>query len=256
MCLLLPYWLKVFRGPMAAVLIWRDPLAVARSLRRRNGWPLPYGVALWERYNRSAIANLAQKDVYVLDYDTLVEDPAPSLLGLTSWLHSIGTFDSMPQPWDHERALSVVTADLRHHSVGATDDSDNRIVLAQQRRLVEQLIELAGGHRPFPPLPDDESPWTEATLGARRSANYLEIGRLKRQLEHSNAERDWFASALADPRSDQAATSADLAATSADLVGVHRDLASLKASSSWRLTAPARFLAARLTPTGNRRAER
>jgi len=85
-CLLLPYWRHVLRGPAAAVLVWRAPLDVARSLQRRNGMSLPDGVALWERYNRSAMANLAGTDTYVLDFDALVEDPASSLTVFTSWL--------------------------------------------------------------------------------------------------------------------------------------------------------------------------
>jgi len=216
-CLLLPYWREVLHAPMAAVLVWRGPLAVARSLRRRNGMSVPYGVALWERYNRSAIANLARTDVYVLDYDALVEDPEASLYGLTSWLGSVEKFDGLPT-LDHERALSVVAANLRHESVRTRDEED-RIVLDEQRRLVEHLTELAGGHRSLPQLPGDESPWTEAILDARRSSNFLGFRKLQRRLEHSNAERDWFASELEDSRSH---------------------LASLKASSSWRITAPLR----------------
>jgi hypothetical protein len=229
-CLVLPYWREVLHAPMAAVLVWRAPLAVARSLRRRNGTTLPYGVALWERYNRSAIANLTRTDVYVLDYDDMAEDPASSLLGLTSWLASIGTFDGM-QPWDYERALSLVTTDLRHESVGTTDD--DRIVLEEQRRLVEHLTELAGGHRTLQQLPCEESPWTEAILDARRSSNALEFRKLERRLELGEIERDWFDSALADTRSD-------LEASRADLVDARGRLASLKASYSWRITAPVR----------------
>ena len=81
LCLLLPYWRAALEAPMVAILVWRPPLAVARSLRRRDGSPIPYGVALWERYNRSAIANLAGTDVYVLSYDDMVEDPGVSLRG-------------------------------------------------------------------------------------------------------------------------------------------------------------------------------
>ena len=216
-CLLLPYWREAFQAPMAAVLVWRGPLAVARSLRRRNGMSVPYGVALWERYNRSAIANLARTDVYVLDYDAMVENPEASLSGLASWLGSVGKFDGLPT-WDHERALSVVTANLRHESV-RTGDEEDRIVLHEQRQLIEHLTELAGGHRSLPQLPGDESPWTEAILDARRSSNFLGFRKLQRRLEHSNAERDLFASELEDSRSH---------------------LASLKASSSWRITAPLR----------------
>ena len=163
-CLLLPYWRAVLEAPMVAVLVWRPPLAVARSLRRRDGSPVPYGVALWERYNRSALANLAGTGVYVLSYDDMVEDPTGSLQGLTSWLHSTGTFDGM-QPWDHESALSAITADLRHESVKSAAD-DDRILLDEQRQLVDLLTELAGPHRALPQVSSEESPWTEAILDA------------------------------------------------------------------------------------------
>ena len=245
--LLLPYWHKVLHPPIAAVLVWRDPLAVARSLQRRNGTSLPYGVALWERYNRSAVANLAQTDTYVLDYDAMIEDPASSVSGLSSWLASTGTFDGM-RAWDHERALSVVTADMRHQSVG-TPDAKDRILLDEQRRLVEHLTELAGGHRTLPQVPCDESPWTEAIFDARRSSNPLEL----KKLEESEAQRDWYVSALADTHSDLGVARVELDAVRAQLVGANNGLATLKASSSWRITAPVRSVAALWAASRGRR---
>lgn len=230
-CLLLPYWREVLHAPMAAVLVWRGPLAVARSLQRRDGLPVPYGVALWERYNRSAIANLARTDVYVLDYDGMIEEPATSLAGLSAWLHSIGTFEAQ-QPWGHERALAVVTANLRHESAGTS--VDDGVMLEEQRRLVQHLTNVAGGHRSLPQLTGDESPWTTAILDPRRALSVLELRKVQRQLEHSNAERDWFASALEEERTN---------------------LARLKASSSWRMTAPVRSVAARLAASRHRRVE-
>ena len=222
-CLLLPYWRRMLTAPMAAVLVWRDPVAVARSLRRRNGFPLPLGIALWERYTRSAVANLAGNDVFVLDYDTMVEDPAVSLSGLISWLASIGTFDGMPS-WDRNAALSAVTANLRHEA-GHNPDDDVRVLLDEQCRLIEELSDLAGGHHGLPGLTGDESPWTEGILDARNSSNVLELRQLQRRMEHFEAERDWFASALEDTRSR---------------------LTGIETSSSWRLTAPVRTVAARL----------
>jgi hypothetical protein len=230
-CLLLPYWRDVLRAPMAAVLVTRDPLAVARSLRRRNGSPLPYGVALWERYNRSAIANLAGTDVYVLDYDAMVEDPVASLSGFTAWLGSLDTFGGMA-PWDHERALSVITENLRHESARTADD--DHILLDEQRQLVAHLSALAGGHRTLLEPPCDESPWTEAMLVARRSSSVLELRKLERRLEHSQAERDWFSSELDKSR---------------------YDLDCLKASSSWRITAPVRTAASRWATSRHRRSK-
>jgi hypothetical protein len=237
-CLLLPYWRPVLRAPMAAVLVWRDPVAVARSLQRRNGTSLAYGVALWERYNRSALANLVGIDTYVVDYDALVEDPASTLSGLTAWLTSTGTFDGM-QSWDHERALSVVTAEMRHQSVG-TRDAEGRIVLDEQRQLMDHLIELAGGHQDLPQVRCEESPWTEAMFEARRSSNPLEL----KKLEESNHQLDWYVSALADTHSELAAARAELDAAHAELVGATGQVTRLQTSSSWRITAPVRSVAA------------
>jgi hypothetical protein len=228
-CLLLPYWREVLQGPVTAVFVWRAPLAVARSLHRRNGIPVPYGVALWERYNRSAIANLAETDVYVIDYDAVIENAESVMEGIISWLRSTRGLEGL-QRWDEERALSVITSDLRHESMRATDRGDH-ILLDEQSQLVRYLTELGGAHHGLPPLPNDESPWTEAMLEARRSSSILELRKLQRQVEHTEGERDWFASALEVSYSN---------------------LASLKATWSWRITAPLRSVAARRANASNR----
>ena len=56
-CLLLPFW-RGIASPDAAVFVYRNPLEVAGSIRARNHTPLTHGLALWERYVRSAAANL------------------------------------------------------------------------------------------------------------------------------------------------------------------------------------------------------
>ena len=149
MCLTLPYWRDVLGGLRwppcwcgGHPSPWPAPCDVGTA------YPFRMVVALWERYNRSAIANLVQTPTFVLDYDVLLEDPQASLSGLTSWLASIEEFGGMP-PWDDERAHSFVDATLRHESVQPSD-GDDRIVLDQQRQLVEHLTEVSGGHRALP----------------------------------------------------------------------------------------------------------
>ena len=95
LCLLLPYWRTVLPPPIAAVLVWRPPLAVADSLFRRDGLPIADGLALWERYNRSAIQGLAGVDTFVIDYDSLVDDPDRFLGQLADWLGSMPQFLSL-----------------------------------------------------------------------------------------------------------------------------------------------------------------
>ncbi len=69
LCLLLPYWRTLLPEPPAAVFVWRNPLAVAHSLHRRDGMPLAVGLALWERYNRAALESLAGLDTFGVDFD-------------------------------------------------------------------------------------------------------------------------------------------------------------------------------------------
>lgn len=75
-CLTLPLWLRV--TPEARVLIpFRDPLAVAQSLQRRNGMPIADGVDLWLTYIQTLFAQLpsdAAQPVLV-DYEDLLADP-------------------------------------------------------------------------------------------------------------------------------------------------------------------------------------
>lgn len=224
LCLLLPYWRQVLNAPMAAVLVWRAPLAVARSLHRRDGLPIPLGLALWERYNRAAVANLSQDEVFVLDYDAMIEHPEASFSELASWLSSVRAFEDVPTR-DRGAALSTITANLRHESGHNPDDDGGALLLEPQRQLVLELSDLAGSHRGLPSLPSSESAWTDAMLDTRRSSNVLELKQLQRQIEHCEAERDWYATALEGARSR---------------------LARIETSSSWRLTAPLRSLAARL----------
>src|ERR1700723_2634758 len=75
LCLLLPFWEAFLPSPVAAVLVWRSPLAVARSLQKRDGMHLADGLALWERYNRAALMNLAGVNTFVCNYEAVVRDP-------------------------------------------------------------------------------------------------------------------------------------------------------------------------------------
>ena len=71
---LLPFWRHVLGPRLAAVVVVRNPLEVAASMRRRHGVPVTFGVALWERYNRLILAHSAGMPVLVTRYADLVAD--------------------------------------------------------------------------------------------------------------------------------------------------------------------------------------
>jgi hypothetical protein len=209
LCLLLPYWRNLLPDPLAAVLVWRSPITVARSLERRDGTPLPEGLALWERYNRRAIEGLAGVDTYVVDYESVITDPRATIDGLITWLASLEQFEAAAEGWDGAAGSTVIADELLHHRRNPSDDDDT-VMLATQRDLCSYLSKIGGGHRPFSPEPlGEESAWTSSVLQLRRElvAPRKELEATKEQLEDT---REW--------------------------------LANLRASTSWRITRPLRTL--------------
>ena len=165
-CLLLPHWRPTLGEPLAAVLVWRDPLAVADSLHRRDGMDHPLGIALWERYNRAALANLEGTDTFVTSYEDLMADPLAGLTALADWLGSLPQFRDLSVGWDVGGAAATMTGSDRPAPVTG---SGTGILLPEQERLRAGLAGLAGGHLPLGPTEvGGESVWTTALIASRR----------------------------------------------------------------------------------------
>jgi hypothetical protein len=78
LCLLFPFWREILEHPLC-VLIYREPLPVARSLAARDGIPIPYGIALWEQYTREALASTRGLPRFLISHQELMADPAAPL---------------------------------------------------------------------------------------------------------------------------------------------------------------------------------
>ncbi len=75
LCLLWPLWEKSLPQDVASVLVFRDPLEVADSLRARDRLPVQLGLALWETYNIRMLQARAGQPVTVVRYADLLADP-------------------------------------------------------------------------------------------------------------------------------------------------------------------------------------
>jgi hypothetical protein len=219
-CLLLPYWRALLPAPLTAVLVWREPLAVARSLHTRDGMALADGLALWERYNRSAALGLQGVDTYVLGYESLVADPATALGLVGEWLDGTGRLTPASGPWDVAGAAALIDGTLRHESSDA--GPDRATLPSEHLGMADWLATHAGGHRPLAaPPPRPSSPWPEALLGVRR-----ELARSRRMVDGLSRERVQLRAELDGER-----------LTSAALI---ETLGHLRESTSWKVTAPLR----------------
>jgi len=66
--LTLPFWQSLLSG-LKTLIIVRNPLEVAYSMRQRNGTSYSFGLRLWEIYNRRLIETTRAKERLVTHYD-------------------------------------------------------------------------------------------------------------------------------------------------------------------------------------------
>jgi hypothetical protein len=120
-CVLLPLWLDVLRDmgvSVSAVHVVRNPLDVARSLHKRNGFPYDKSLGLWFSYNLTAL--LAGRTVirHVLSYDRLIGDWKSELRGCAASLE-------LDWPKDQSRLEQemgeFVRPELRHSVSGRSE---------------------------------------------------------------------------------------------------------------------------------------
>ncbi|MGI9601489.1 MAG: glycosyltransferase [Acidimicrobiales bacterium] len=147
LCLTLPFWREVASAPQAAVLLRRDPVSVAHSIRDRNGLALRHGVAIWERYTRTALAGLADLPLFVIDYDDLLAGAEHTEALVEFAVEQLGPAAGDAETADRmARFLSVLETDLRHHR---GHDEASIVLSTQQHQLLEVLGSLDGGHDGF-----------------------------------------------------------------------------------------------------------
>jgi hypothetical protein len=109
-CLTLPFWQSLL-GPMPVVLVVRNPLEVAQSLRIRNGFSYALGLALWQAYNERLCASVPPGERIVTHYDRYFQGPEAELKRLLSFL-GLGVEEEVIA-----EVRTVHAADLRHHEM-------------------------------------------------------------------------------------------------------------------------------------------
>jgi hypothetical protein len=234
--LLLPYWRSHLPAPVAAVLVCRSPIAVARSLNGRNAMALVDGIAIWERYNRSAVEGLHGLDTFVVNYEAVVDDPAAFVGGLVDWLGSLDQFGQVDRTWDVDGAVASIAGELRHHP-GVEPSEDDALLLDEQRALAHLLTEMAGVHHPLGRVPmGDESKWTTEIIRHRRLAGRQALPLAEGEPAGDRRLEDRLARAYESIEQ----LSEQLAESNRALAHSNRLLERVYTATSWRMTKPLR----------------
>lgn len=112
MLLLLSTWRKLAPGPIRLVGTFRHPLAVAASLKARNGMSIEDGFELWQRYNLRLLAAHREDPFPLVAYD--LSDPVAYRRTVLAMAQDLGL---RPSPW---RVRRFVTRALDHQSASVT----------------------------------------------------------------------------------------------------------------------------------------
>ena len=189
-CLTLPFWQSLL-DPLPVILVVRNPLEVAKSLRERNGFSLALGLTLWNAYNQHVCAAVAPPMRIVTHYDMFFQDPERELSRLLNFLRF---------PMNDEmiaRVRSVHDAQLRHHQMSTADlqaaDVDPAIIdlyrdLCREagwiddtaRRATNAPVPAAGG--------DDWDDPDESDFTLSREARIVKSGRTSRRRQREETD--------------------------------------------------------------------
>lgn len=177
--LVLPFWRRHLPAEPRVVLVWRRPMAAARSLHVRQNFTMSLSLALWMTYLQRALAALGGLPVMVVSFEDLVRDPAPVVAATAQWLRASGSLAGTTGP-DVEAAVASVSAEHLHQDAGTPPEPLGGVV--------ERLRALEGAHASFPEVTVEElPPWALDALRQRREfetlyLRYLRGARWRRRL--------------------------------------------------------------------------
>src|SRR6478736_5213354 len=131
--LTLPFWQELLPELKTLIMV-RNPLEVAYSMRKRNGTSYAFGLRLWEIYNRRLIEAAGQRDRLVTHYDLFFENAEREL-------QRIANFVGLPDAKIHSAAELVATK--RRHTHFAIDQLIDAGVSGEVVELYRALIAQA-----------------------------------------------------------------------------------------------------------------
>lgn len=122
--LLVPLWDRLLLQRSPAVVVVRSPVASAASLRLRSGYHTARSLALWTEYYRAILAALEDRATLVVDYDTMVTDPEPTIAALAEFAAAQG-FSLVADPGE---AAASIDVRLRRNSEQPSGSYEERLV--------------------------------------------------------------------------------------------------------------------------------
>lgn len=139
---LLPFWKEIFRRcslEPVFIVCCRDPLSVAQSLARRDGFPKEKSYFLWMEHQLAALSGVAGSRACVSSFDRLLSNPSYEMQRIASAM-GLGFLD---QQGFEDYAGAFLDTDLRHFQNVADDLRTTPGLLDLALELYEEMEQLA-----------------------------------------------------------------------------------------------------------------
>lgn len=135
-------WRPFLQDPMV-LLVYRNPLEVARSLEARNNIPKMYGLALWEKYTVEALNNAADLPLITVNYGDVISAPVQTVERLQRQLSEY--FPGMLSGIFEDELRAFIDPGLNHQQ-SSLEEPDSDVVMSD--RQCELFSMLEAGDRP------------------------------------------------------------------------------------------------------------
>lgn len=177
LCVTMPYWKPLLEVPVAVVM-HRDPLEVAMSLKTRNHFSLSHGLAIWE-YSFVGIAN-AVRDIPTIfvNHAEVISQPVKTVERLLKELEKHGV-QGLHMPTVKEIEAFIEPTLYR----SKLDDVDRAMSYTKHH---EELIAYATGKKPIPELD------VPVSLTSKDAMEYYEV-KAKQEERLANVNRNFSA---------------------------------------------------------------
>lgn len=118
MCITMRTWLPLLNTKPAVIFTYRNPLEVAMSLKKRQGFKLSYGLRLWINYNIAAVKNSVDLCRVYSSNTAVLADPLNEVKKIAKDLETKCGVPPPPKMITQEIVDSFVDSSLQHHKKG------------------------------------------------------------------------------------------------------------------------------------------
>lgn len=228
MARLLPFWEDVIahlRIRASYVIVSRNPLSVARSLAKRNGFDLEKGYYLWLEHMLVSLERTHNRDRIVTDYDRFLEDPARELRRIAEGLE-LNLNPGNPQVTDFITSFLDNSLRHNHHRVEdfALDNALPPLVVALYQALLQLSVQDAG-------CENAQLLSLIENIRAQHQQDYPAL----RYMESCDHRITTFTQQIGQLRNDLAAQQAALIGLQRQIAELNCELGTIYASGSWKI---------------------